>query len=401
MPSETRVPTPVEPAGIYLHIPFCVAKCIYCDFCSFAGQEGLHAAYADSLIAQIRAIGAQSAGIRYDTLYVGGGTPTVLPSARLIALLAACREALALPKDAEVTVEANPGTVTQASLAELAHGGYNRLSLGVQSLRDHELTLLGRIHNREQALEAVAAARAAGFTNVSLDLIYGLPYQTQIEWRATLEEVLALAPEHLSLYALTVEEDTPLRNRIARGDLPAPDDDCLADMYELAQELLARGGYVQYEISNWARRSVGDRPGEPPALASHHNLHYWRAEPYLGLGAGAHGYDGQRRYAQGGDPEEYVRRVASNEVTQESSETVGQSQAMDETLMLGLRLAQGVTWDSFRQRFGVELQAVYAEALDGLADTGLLERDAVGIRLAPRGYLLANQVLVAFMRGAP
>ena len=385
-------------AGIYLHIPFCQAKCIYCDFCSYPGYEPLYAPYAEALIAQIERQRARTAPAAYDTLYVGGGTPTVLPAERLVALLGACRSALGLPEGAEATVEANPGTVTRASLQQLARGGYNRLSLGVQSFHDEELALLGRIHDRQAALDALAAARAAGIGNVSLDLMFGLPGQTLARWRANLEQALALAPEHLALYALTVEEPTPLAAQIARGTLPAPDDDLAAEMYELAQELLAAGGYAQYEISNWARRTPGDEPGAPPNLACRHNLHYWRNEPYLGLGAGAHGYDAQRRYAQIADPAEYVRRVAAGEETVASCEEIGPEQAMDETMMLGLRLCQGVSRGDFARRFGVALDAVYAQALAELAETGLLESDAEGIRLTARGHLLGNRVFAAFLR---
>ena len=384
--------------GIYLHIPFCEAKCIYCDFCSYAGLEALHGAYVDALLVQIRQSGSSRHGLTFDTLFVGGGTPTVLTSEQLAAIVAACRTWLGLPEDAEATVEANPGTITQASLAALLQAGYNRLSIGVQSLHDQELALLGRIHDVRGALEAITAARAVGFSNLSLDLMYGLPHQPLARWQATLERALALAPEHLSLYALTIEERTPLARSIALGALPAPDDDLAADMYELAQEMLSACGYAQYEISNWARRSPGDQPGQPPARACQHNLHYWRNEPYLGLGVGAHGYDGQRRYAHIVDPEEYVRRVAAGESTLASSEAISRDQAMDETMIMGLRLANGVTRDRFRRRFGVELDAVYAEALAALADTGLLEVDATGIRLAPRGYLLGNRVFAEFMR---
>ena len=384
--------------GVYLHIPFCEKKCIYCDFCSYAGLEALHGPYVNALLQQIEQAGAQASPVTYDTLFVGGGTPTVLAPEQLTALIAACRTGLGLPEGAEATVEANPGTVTRASLDALRRAGYNRLSLGVQSLQDDELTLLGRIHDARQAQEAVAAARAVGLANVSLDLMYSLPQQTLARWQATLEQALALAPEHLSLYALTVEERTPLAQQIALGALPTPDDDLAADMYEWAQERLAAGGYVQYEISNWARRSPEDRPGQPPALACRHNLHYWRNDPYLGLGVAAHGHDGQRRYAHIDDPEEYVRRVAAGESTLESSEEIGRDQAMDETMIMGLRLAQGVTRKRFRGRFGVEMQDMYAEALDALADTGLLDVDARGIRLTPRAYLLGNRVFAEFMR---
>jgi len=229
-------------AGLYLHIPFCQAKCNYCDFVSYAGLEHLHADYVHALIGEIALRANAWAGARFETVFIGGGTPTVLPPSKVALLLAACRRSLKISEDAEATIEANPGTVDYDDLIALRAAGINRISLGVQSLDDKELALLGRIHDAQEALNAYHLARRAGFDNINLDLIFGLPSQTVERWRETLKGALALRPEHLSLYALTVEESTPLALSIARGALPEPDDDLAADMYELAEEMLEELG---------------------------------------------------------------------------------------------------------------------------------------------------------------
>ncbi|MHB1317741.1 MAG: radical SAM family heme chaperone HemW [Anaerolineae bacterium] len=385
-------------SGLYVHIPFCVAKCCYCDFCSFAGTQSLYEPYLGALLKQIACAGADWPGPLFDTLYIGGGTPTVLAASELGSIIQACFRYLGLQDDAEITCEANPGTVSARSLVELKEAGLGRLSLGVQSLDDELLRILGRIHDRQAVFEAVAAARAAGIENINLDLIYGVPLQTLAAWRRTLEEALALNPEHLSLYALTLEPGTPMDDSVRCGALPEPDDELVADMYILAQEALAAHGYAQYEISNWARTSRDDVSDREPLLASRHNLHYWHNERYLGLGSAAHSFDGSRRYARCADPAEFVRRVSNGEDTVEMSEQVARDLEMDETMMLGLRLMQGVTWKSFEARFGEDLRSVYSQALEQLRGTGLVIIDATGVRLAPRAFLVGNRVFAEFLR---
>lgn len=392
----------MEAAGVYVHIPFCRAKCVYCDFCSFAGAEALQAPYVAALLAELRAAAPRWRAVPFDTAFLGGGTPTILPADSLVAIVAACRRRLALPADAEITVEANPGTVDLAGLRALRAGGANRLSLGVQSLDGAELALLGRIHSAEEAAAAVELARRAGFRNISLDLMYGLPRQTLGVWRRTLEGALALGPEHLSLYALTVEEGTPLAAAIARGALPPPDDDAAADMYEVAERTLAAAGYAHYEISNWARRSPDD-PAEsdgPPRLACRHNLKYWHNARYLGLGLAAASYDGLARYRNIEDPREYIRRLAAGESPEADREEVDPPTRIGETMMLGLRLTAGVGREEFRARYGRGLEEVYGPVIARLVDDGLLESDARGIRLTSRGRLLGNRVFAEFLPSA-
>jgi oxygen-independent coproporphyrinogen-3 oxidase len=384
-------------AGIYAHIPFCRAKCAYCDFVSFPGMEALYDSYVEALCLEAAQRAPYWTGTRFDTLFVGGGTPTVLPVRAVEALLAACRQRLDLENTAEISIEANPGTVDGDALRALRRAGINRLSLGVQSLDDGELTLLGRIHSRAEALAALALAREAGFGNVNLDLMLGLPGQRLSHWRRTLEEVAALGPEHLSIYILSLEGGTALSARVSCGALPEPDEDEVAAMYELTERLLAQAGYAHYEISNWARRSPGDAGGELPALACRHNLKYWRNEAYLGLGAAAHGYDGAVRYANIGDPAAYIARVRGGKEATATRETLDDAQRMGETMMLGLRLTLGVERQRFQERFGRCLDEVYAQQIEELAREGLLEADARGVRLTARGRLLGNRVFAAFL----
>jgi oxygen-independent coproporphyrinogen-3 oxidase len=390
-PDETQ-------AGIYIHIPFCRAKCAYCDFASYAGLEALADDYVDALSAEITHRATEWSDTILGSLFFGGGTPTLLPPAAIAHLIAHCRAALSLADDAEITVEANPGTIDAESLTHLRDAGVNRLSLGVQSLHDDELAMLGRIHSAAEAVAAVEAARSAGLSNISLDLIYGLPGQTLARWEDTVRRALALEPEHLSLYGLSVEAGTPLEACIECGLLPAPDDDLAADMYERAGELLDQAGYAQYEISNWARRSAGDVSGRIPALASRHNLIYWRNERYLGVGAAAHSYDGQVRRSNVVDPPEYIRRIRAGQSPVDESETADLDRRMADTMMLGLRLNVGVDEETFSARFGLALREAYGAEIDRLVDEGLLEADDRGVRLTPHGRLLGNRVFAEFLR---
>jgi len=384
-------------AGLYLHIPFCRAKCAYCDFPSFPGLDRLYDAYVQAVCRETAQRAPQWAALRFDSLFIGGGTPTVLTAQAIEMLLEACRRHLGIAPSAEISIEANPGTVDLDLLRALRHCGVNRLSLGVQSLDDGELALLGRVHRRAEALAAYAQAREAGFENVNLDLMLGLPGQRLAGWRRTLEEAITLGPEHLSLYILSLEEGTPLCARVALGALPEPSEGVAAAMYELAERLLAQAGYRHYEISNWARRRPDDNANGLPTLACRHNLKYWRNEPYLGLGAAAHSYDGVARTANILDPAAYIAHMERGEEAVAAREALDDAQRMGETMMLGLRLIQGVEWRRFRERFGLGLEDVYARQIAELTDEGLLESDAQGVRLTARGRLLGNRVFAAFL----
>jgi oxygen-independent coproporphyrinogen-3 oxidase len=386
-------------AGLYMHIPFCRAKCAYCDFVSYPGLETLHGPYVQAVCQEIALQASPWAGFLFTSIYIGGGTPTVLAPDQLITLLEKSRECLHFAPQAEITTEANPGTVSWGALRALRQGGVNRLSLGVQSLQDDELALLGRVHTAAEALEAYGLAREAGFSNINLDLIFGLPGQSLERWRETLERALALRPEHLSLYALSVEEGTPLAERIAAGRLPPPDDALAARMYTLAEALLAQKGYRHYEISNWARdEATGIVAGEFPRWACRHNLIYWRNEPYLGVGAAAYSYDGQRRWGNMPEVTEYIQGIWAGRGAVAQSETLDAEKRLDETMMLGLRLVRGILWEEIRQRFGRDARTVYAPQIAELTEAGLVIADGQGLRLTPRGRLLGNRAFAAFLR---
>ena len=373
--------------SLYIHIPFCQAKCVYCDFCSYAGLESIFDSYTAALVQEMT---RQSPAV-IKTIYIGGGTPTVLPLSHLARILNMARQLFDLAPGAEISVEANPGTVDAPMLAELRALGVNRLSLGMQSLDDSELALLGRIHTASEAVESFQAARQAGFKNLSLDLIFGLPGQSLESWTSTLDRALALGPDHLSLYALSVEDGTPLAASIDRGDMAAPDPDQAADLYETARDTLAEAGYLHYEISNWARNA---------ACQCRHNLTYWRNEPYLGVGAGAHSWqDGQRR-ANLPSPQEYSRQVLDGKAPTASQEVIDAPLNMAETMMMGLRLLEeGVSFARFRERFDLDLDQHYAQELEELARFGLIETSDQAVRLSRQGHLLGNQVFYRFLPG--
>jgi oxygen-independent coproporphyrinogen III oxidase len=395
------------PLSLYLHIPFCQVRCAYCDFNTYAGLEDLMPAYAAALVKEIRAVGA-AAGTRQPvhTVFFGGGTPSLLPLADYEAIFAALRDSFDLAPGCEITLEANPGTVNAAYLSGLRELGVNRLSFGVQSTHAAELTLLDRLHTFDDVVAAVGWARAAGFNasayGLNLDLIFALPHQTLASWQASLQRVLALRPEHLSLYALSLENGTPMRAWVYRGLLPMPDPDLAADMYNYASDTLADAGYAQYEISNWA---LSGHPGDHDYFQCRHNLQYWRNWPYLGLGAGAHGCANGWRYSNTLAPAAYIKRISDGEPQSYpfSAATLERNpqprtDAMNETMLLGLRLTQaGVAEADFRARYGVGLDETYGRTLRRLVKLGLLAWDEHGARLTHGGRLLGNRVFQEFV----
>ena len=382
-----------HPVSLYMHIPFCQQKCAYCDFCSYAGLSSLYPAYVDALAREVALHAERWPDAHLRTVYIGGGTPTALPSALLASLIQSIRERFRLLPGAEITIEANPGTVDEAYLDTLRQAEVTRLSLGVQSFDDALLQAMGRIHNARQAVDTVSMARQAGLDSISLDLIYGWPGQSLGGWKETLAQACALEPAHLSLYALSVHQDTPLYQRIRAGDMPSPDDDLAADMYEWALDLLPGEGYTHYEISNWARSVASSER----AAICQHNMTYWRDEPYLGLGAGAHGYLEDRRYWNVPHPQSYIHRLANGQWPVEGQERIDSDTEMAEFMILGLRLVRGVSRQRFRHRFHRQLQDVFGQPIREWVGHGLLHADEKGIRLTRRGYLLGNQVFEAFL----
>jgi oxygen-independent coproporphyrinogen-3 oxidase len=402
----------MTPTSLYLHIPFCTHRCAYCDFNTYAGLEAIIPAYTTALCREIE-YSAASRGERLPvhTLFFGGGTPSLLPIQALADILETIRRSFDLTEDLEATLEANPGTLSLPYLKDLRSIGFDRLSLGMQSASPEELRLLERQHDYEDVVQAVSWARQAGFANLNLDLIFGLPYQSLDSWQHNLTLAASLQPEHLSLYALTLEHGTPMEHWVKRGLLDEPDPDLAADMYEWASEYLESMGYNQYEISNWAR--VGP---DGQVMACRHNLQYWRCLPYIGLGAGAHGYADGVRVANVLSPGVYVGRMTKDDLPGEQAyghssfprtlatlqaERIDRQAEMGEVMMMGLRLVQeGVRRQAFLERFGESLEQVYGAQIERLEGLGLLEwgGDPVDcLRLTKRGRLLGNQVFVEFI----
>ena len=367
--------------GLYLHIPFCRSKCDYCDFYSLGGAgEGLMDRYQKALLAHLEESAPMAAGHRVDTVYFGGGTPSFYGEKRLRGLLKGLGRWYHLDKDCEITVECNPDSVDGRMLARLRRAGVSRLSLGVQSARDAELARVHRPHTFDQAREAAAAARKAGIRNLSLDLIYGLPGQSLEGWRETVEQTLALEPEHLSCYGLKVEEGTPLWAR--RGEEDFPDDDAQADMYLWTVERLGRAGYEQYEISNFAR----------PGFRSRHNLKYWMTEEYAGFGPGAHSDFGGRRYSFIRDLEGYIAAVLEGGTVIDESDLIPQRERGGEYLMLRLRTTRGIEEWEYRREFFMNFDPI-EQKLEEYERQGWAERHDRRWNLTAKGFLVSNQLI--------
>jgi oxygen-independent coproporphyrinogen-3 oxidase len=347
-------------AGLYFHIPFCLRKCPYCDFYSRTDLTVLPS-FIDALQKEL-VLRAES-DLAVDTVYFGGGTPSLCPPEAVGEILALARSCFDLREDAEITLEANPGTLEAGTLVRLRAAGVNRLNLGVQSFREQGLQFLGRIHNRYDALTAIDQARTAGFGKLGLDLIYGLPGQTAADWRGDLEEALAVHPEHLSCYMLTFAPGTPMTDAVQAGRLQLPEEGGVAAMFESTSALLTAAGYAHYEISNYART---------PDLRSRHNLKYWRFSPYLGFGPGAHSYrDGVRSWNRA-DLDLYRQRLAEDRRPAGGREVLTVEQQVLEALLLGLRLKEGFSIAAFEARFGIAVQATFGRLLHQLAREGCL-----------------------------
>lgn len=386
--------------SVYIHIPFCKHRCAYCDFNTYAGQEEYLGAYSAAIASEICAVShASAAQVSVHTIFFGGGTPTLLAADQLGSIMDAVRNSMSLAQDAEITTEANPGTVSLSSLQGMRSKGINRISLGMQSANGEELRMLERGHIFLDVRQAVLWARHAGFQNINLDLIYGVPGQSLQSWKSTLNRALELRPQHVSAYALTVEHGTPFGRWAGRGLLDLPSDDLAAEMYELVTEMLKSAGYEQYEISNWSL----------PGFACRHNLQYWQSLPYLGFGAGAHGYASGVRYSNALRIPTFLERVSnptggmrkfplSGAAVQQAK--VSMESVRSEYMLMGLRLIkEGVSAANFLERFGVPLREVFGKALELSVSEGLLEWFDGGesVRLTHRGRLLSNRVFVRFV----
>lgn len=378
-----------SPAGLYLHIPFCAAICSYCNFTRGLLDEALKRRYVDALVREICT--APEAGAAVDTIFFGGGTPSLLTPDEVACILAACRERFDVQAGAEITLEANPEGVTPRSLAGYREAGVNRLSFGVQSLHDSELARLGRLHSADRAREAVREARAAGFDNLSLDLMLWLPGQQIGDWLATVDALIDVAPEHASLYLLEIYPNAPLRDEMARGGWSVAPDDDAAEMYVQGLARLEAAGYGQYEISNVAR----------PGWRSRHNLKYWQGVSWLGLGCAAHStWDGVR-WRNLTTTGEYVSRVQEGAPVRLDVRTLSREERLEETLFMGLRLTEGLDLIAVRQAYGVDVADRYGSDLERFVEAGLLEfRSGARLALTRSGMLVANEIMMVFIGDA-
>lgn len=413
---------------LYVHIPFCVRKCAYCDFLSFPSSEDLRQKYVGALIREIRSCKNTYQGYRVPTVFIGGGTPSILSPAQIQAVFSAIRETFRMDPEAEITMEANPGTVTEEKLLAWKGAGVNRLSIGLQSVRDEELRMLGRIHDHRQFLDTWKLVRQAGMENVNIDLISAIPGQTPESWRETLRKTAELAPEHLSVYSLIIEEGTPFyerysneprdlrsedRERGTKKDVsqdvrdgaqgpadpagvfgsddqqypPLPDEETERLMYEETENILAEYGYARYEISNYAK----------PGCACRHNIGYWQRKAYLGIGLGSSSLIGKTRFCHTSDLETYLACAGDPGKICEEEQFLSEKEEMEEFMFLGLRMMCGVRKSEFLRLFGVPVDTVYGESLKKLQEYGLLEIGKDTIRLTKRGIDISNYVFEQFL----
>ena len=379
--------------SIYIHVPFCQTRCTYCAFNVYTDLDHLAPAYIDAVCRELEILAQNSPHPVIRTVYFGGGTPSRLSPSHYEKILSCIRNAFPLSPNAEISFESNPNDLSRAYLCQLRELGINRLSIGMQSAASKILQLFDRRHDPDDVENAVRAARLAGFDNINIDVIYGSPHESMADWQATVETALGFAPEHISMYGLELKGGTLLRQQVDSGIHPPPDDDLFAEMYDYATECLGRAGYSQYEISNWSR----------PGKECLHNLQYWRNLPYVGIGAGSHGFAGGFRYSNIAAPGKYVAALA--EFGDQSYEfpltpAVAKSKYVDrqddlyDTIMMGIRLTdEGINRDAFESRFGRDIVDLFQDSVFKLRDLKLLEVKSDRVRLTPAGRLLSNAVI--------
>lgn len=375
-------------SGIYLHIPFCATRCHYCNFATGGYESDIARRYVAALIEEIGRARFKDPLMRsVDTIYLGGGTPTTLSIDQLAAILDSCHKTFDVATDAEITCEANPGSIDLDYLNDLRTAGINRLSFGVQSFDDGELQMIGRTHSSDEAREAVRMARQAGFQNVSIDLIAGLPEQTMATWRRNLDEAFSLEPDHISVYMLELYKDAPLLHRVERGELRAIDEELTVEMYFALKDKAEMRGFDHYEISNWAL----------PGAESRHNLKYWTGAPYMAFGVSAAGYDGKSRWSNTRNIHEYLDKIERGQSAVIENTFLDDDDSQSESIFLKLRLKDGVDLSEHQLRFGVDVRSRYSEEIDRLLDAGLIEFDRDRMRISRKGLVLANEVFAAFV----
>lgn len=396
MSRNVNMPMDLE---LYLHIPFCIKKCNYCDFLSMPAEEEIRRHYINMLLREIRKSAKMCREYRVISVFLGGGTPSIMEGRQTAELIKAVKQNFDLSSEAEITIECNPGTMTRQKLSDYRDAGINRLSIGLQSAIDSELKLMGRIHTFEQFLENFKLAREIGFQNINVDLIFGIPGQTKENWRYTLQKVLELGPEHISAYSLIVEEGTPFYEKYGEDEIRReqgkspkylPEEETERDMYQMAGQILKDRGYQRYEISNYAR----------PGLECRHNMGYWQGTPYLGLGLGSASLMKHKRFSNAIVLEEYLKGNFQNLgqiLNTNTAPCLSRKQQMEEFMFLGLRMMEGVSKEVFRRRFGQQLEEIYGQALQKLKGQGLVEQKNERVCLTEEGIALSNYVLCEFL----
>ena len=374
--------------GLYLHFPFCISKCPYCDFNSYQLEEANQiSSYISALYREITAYSQKLKKGNIKTVYLGGGTPTILSGTQICNILKFCKDKFNIDKNAEMTIEANPGTLDGEKLKLLIESGINRLSLGAQSFNDVFLKRLGRIHNTQEIIDSYFLARGIGFANINIDIMFALPDQTIEDLQDTLKKAVSLKPDHLSLYNLTIKPGTEYYREYKRGKLNLPTEDEEYDMYNWVIDFLEENDFEHYEIANFAR----------PHKRSMHNLIYWQNKPYLGIGAGAYSYIRGYRYMNYENPAKYIKETMSDKLPLDNGERLSLRKRMIETIILGLRTKDGVGYKKFKKRFGVSLNDIFCKQINKLVNLGLLEKSYVKIKLTRDGIFLANAVFREFV----
>jgi len=374
--------------GLYLHFPYCISKCPYCDFNSYQLKEDNQiSSYIPALYEEITAYSQKLKKSNIKTIYLGGGTPTILSGAQICAILEFCKDKFTIDKNAEITIEANPGTLDGEKIQLLIESGINRLSLGAQSFNDIFLKKLGRIHNTKEIIDSYYLARKAGFNNINIDIMFALPDQTIEDFQATIKKAVSLKPDHLSLYNLTVKPGTEYYKEYKRGKLKLPTEDEEFDMYNWAINYLEENGFEHYEIANFAR----------PHKRSKHNLIYWQNKPYLGIGAGAYSFIKGYRYMNYENPARYIKEVMSGKLPIDNGEKLSSRKRMIETVILGLRTKNGISYKKYKTRFGVDLNNTFPQQINKLVNLELLQKDDCKIKLTRKGIFLANTVFREFV----
>ena len=374
--------------GLYLHFPFCISKCPYCDFNSYQLKEDNQiSSYISALYQEITSYSQKLKKSNIKTIYMGGGTPTILSSVQIYNILEFCKDKFTIDKNAEITIEANPGTLDGEKIKLLIESGINRLSLGAQSFNNLFLKKLGRIHDTQDIIDSYFLAREMGFDNINIDIMFALPDQTTEDFQATLKKAVSLKPDHLSLYNLTIKPGTEYYENYKRNTLKLPSEDEEFDMYNWAINFLKENNFEHYEIANFAR----------PHKRSLHNLIYWQNQPYLGIGAGAYSFIRGYRYMNYENPERYIKEIMSGKLPIDHGEKLSLRKRMIETIILGLRTKDGVSYKKYKTRFGINLNDIFSKQIDKLVNLGLLKKDDCKIKLTKRGIFLANTAFREFV----